>query len=380
MNGSTCDIATGNCKGRRAVWKLRPVSACALRRRVLLSRGLEPNSASPGPHPPAAPLPLPPLWMPAAEPGAVPIWYYAAAPPGTSQRKPRIWTVFLAFAVAFLAFIVAQFVVLGIAALLLMKGGESFSSSRDFVEALQQVIVEPKVVILFGLLSQMIILGVAVVAVYFSPVPMVRRLRLGRSKLPLWAYPLVIGGALAIAVFYGPIAEFITRRLHAPGGTLKLLEDVLTHLTPAQAVAAVLVVGVLPGLAEEWLFRGYIQTRLSERLGRWWAIVITALLFGLMHLDPVQSPFAAIFGVYLGYLAEQSGSIRPTMVCHMANNTFQVLLAVSVKSQTAPSQSQERAVFIASAILLAGSVVYLHFNGRKWNTVNSATPASSFPS
>lgn len=348
---------------------------------MLLSGGLEPYNPSMGPYPPAAPLPLPPLpppWMETGRAVPPPLSYYGAPPSAARETKPRIWTVFVAFAAAFLAFILVQFLVVGIAGLILMKSGESFSSSRDFMEALQQVIVEPKVVILFGLLSQLIILAVAIVAVYCSAEPMVRRLRLGPSKLPLWAYPLVIGGALAIAVFYGPIGDFIVRRLHAPGGALKLLEDVLTHLTRTQALAAILVVGIMPGIAEEWLFRGYIQTRLSERLGRWWAILITALLFGVMHLDLVQSPFAAIFGVYLGYLAEQAGSIRPTMICHAANNTFQVLIAVSLKA--APGPAMEATIYLASAVLLVGSVLYLHFIGRKWNTVNSAKPVSSFPS
>ena len=346
---------------------------------MLLSAGLEQSRPSTDRY--SSPLPLPPLppaWMDAGRAGPPPLSYFAVPPLVSSKPKPRIWTVFVAFVAAFLAFILVQFVVVGIAGLILMKSGESFNSSKDFLEALQQVIVEPKVVILFGLLSQLILLGVTIVAAYWSPVPVVKRLRLGPSKLSLWAYPLVIGGALATAVLFGPIADFITKRLHAPGGTLKLLEDVLTHLTPGQAVAAVLVVGIMPGIAEEWLFRGYIQTRLSERLGSWWAILITASLFGLMHMDVVQSPFAAMFGVYLGYVAEQAGSIRPTMVCHAANNTFQVLVAVTQKGATGPGS--ERTIFVASAVLLVGSVLYLHFIGRKWNTVNSATPVSSFPS
>src|SRR5205807_2603521 len=107
-------------------------------------------------------------------------------------------------------------------------------------------------------------------------------------------------------------------------------DDVLRHLTGGQIVVAVLVLGVMPGFAEEWLFRGYMQTRLKQAWGRWPAIIVTATLFGVMHLDLFQSPFAMLFGIYLGYVAEKSGSIRPTMLCHIVNNSFQVLVAAVV--------------------------------------------------
>ena len=89
--------------------------------------------------------------------------------------------------------------------------------------------------------------------------------------------------------------------------------------------AVVLAIGVAPGIAEELLFRGYIQTRFSQRWGVGWGVLWTALLFGVMHLDFIHGVFAFALGVYLGYLTEWTGSIVPAMICHAANNTYQTL-------------------------------------------------------
>ena len=322
---------------------------------MLVSPGLEsldpPNDWSAGP----APLPLPPL-----PPQQYPFLAYFGPQPGGGPPPPRVWTVFITFKVAFLTFVAIQVVALTIAVGVIFNREGSVNSAEDLATALQQMIVQPQIVLLLATLTQLSILGVVLCAVYLSPVPMKKRMRLGPSRLPWLGYPLVLAGGLAIGVLYGAIAELVMKWLHArPGGTVKLLQDVLTHLTPAQTVAAVIVVGILPGIAEEWLFRGYMQTRLSRRLGRWWAIGISAFLFGLMHLDLVQSPFAAAFGVYLGYIAEKSGSIRPTMLCHMVNNTLQVLLASLVHGE--PSAAWGWALLAGSAVVLLGAIVYLRF-------------------
>ena len=68
-----------------------------------------------------------------------------------------------------------------------------------------------------------------------------------------------------------------------------------------------------------------MQTRLRRRWGAIWAIGITALLFGAFHADLVQSPFAFVIGVSLGYVADRMGSIRPAIVCHAVNNLISVL-------------------------------------------------------
>ena len=71
-------------------------------------------------------------------------------------------------------------------------------------------------------------------------------------------------------------------------------------------------------IVEELLFRGYIQRTLRP-YGKKFAIFCSALLFGLYHGNLIQTPFAFMVGLVLGYVMEEYG-IAWAMVLHMVNN------------------------------------------------------------
>ena len=86
----------------------------------------------------------------------------------------------------------------------------------------------------------------------------------------------------------------------------------------------VLALCVMPAIAEELLFRGAFQG-LMRPCGSAAAIFAPALLFGVLHLDLAQGLTAFACGVFLGWLAERSGSILPGMLLHLVNNALAFL-------------------------------------------------------
>lgn len=78
-------------------------------------------------------------------------------------------------------------------------------------------------------------------------------------------------------------------------------------------------------LAEEVLFRGYLQTLLRVWLGPWPAIVVVGILFGLMHGLEYATPIT-LLGFYFAWLRERSGSLLPSMVAHALHNTIAVVV------------------------------------------------------
>lgn len=77
---------------------------------------------------------------------------------------------------------------------------------------------------------------------------------------------------------------------------------------------------ILAPIAEEMLFRGVVLkefSKVSQRFG----IVMSALIFGLMHGNPYQFVMAAAVGVPLAYVTVKTGSLIPAIVGHMALNT-----------------------------------------------------------
>lgn len=85
-----------------------------------------------------------------------------------------------------------------------------------------------------------------------------------------------------------------------------------------------LVLCVMPAIVEELFFRGALQGLLRP-CGSEAAIFGPALLFALLHLDPIQGLTALVCGVFLGWLAERSGSILPGMLLHFVNNCLAFL-------------------------------------------------------
>ena len=79
-----------------------------------------------------------------------------------------------------------------------------------------------------------------------------------------------------------------------------------------------LYAGLGAPIFEEILFRGLIMRSL-EPYGKRMSILVSALLFGFFHGNPVQAPYAALVGMVLGYVAMEHNIIW-AMVLHMFNN------------------------------------------------------------
>jgi hypothetical protein len=108
-------------------------------------------------------------------------------------------------------------------------------------------------------------------------------------------------------------------------GALGLLHATIAGMSGVMLALLLAVAGLAAPAAEELFFRGFMQTRLRARLHPWPAIGVTALAFGLMHLDPVHGAFALAVGLYLGWLTELAGSIRPAIAAHAANNLLSLV-------------------------------------------------------
>lgn len=86
------------------------------------------------------------------------------------------------------------------------------------------------------------------------------------------------------------------------------------------------LMALAPCIVEELAYRGVIlgSYRYSSRI---WAIVVSGLLFGAMHMNFNQMAYAVILGMMLGLLAEVTGSILSTMLAHFCFNEISVCLS-----------------------------------------------------
>jgi membrane protease YdiL (CAAX protease family) len=90
--------------------------------------------------------------------------------------------------------------------------------------------------------------------------------------------------------------------------------------------SGVLYIVLIGPIVEELVFRGAILRRL-ERFGANFAIVISALLFGLYHMIFFQVVYAFFVGLLLGYIAKRF-SLKWAILLHIVNNSISVILGL----------------------------------------------------
>jgi membrane protease YdiL (CAAX protease family) len=93
------------------------------------------------------------------------------------------------------------------------------------------------------------------------------------------------------------------------------------------------IIALLPAICEELLFRGCIQNILIHHFGKhrhMLAIIITGIVFGLIH-GQMQTVLPRIFlGIVLGLIYYYSNSIYTSILAHFFNNGLQIVLTYLV--------------------------------------------------
>ncbi len=86
-----------------------------------------------------------------------------------------------------------------------------------------------------------------------------------------------------------------------------------------------LLVGVVPGVCEELLFRGFVQSGLVREFeSAPKAIVVTSIVFAAFHFNPWLFAWVAVIGLYLGFLVHRTGSLVPAILAHALNNVLSI--------------------------------------------------------
>ncbi len=85
------------------------------------------------------------------------------------------------------------------------------------------------------------------------------------------------------------------------------------------------VLAIVPAITEEFLFRGYLQRSLIKGLKPMTAIIITASIFSVSHLNIINIIPLAFIGFYLGYVSYLSSSLLIPIILHFINNAVSIV-------------------------------------------------------
>jgi sodium transport system permease protein len=150
---------------------------------------------------------------------------------------------------------------------------------------------------------------------------------------------------------------------------------------------AVFVFALVPAICEEVACRGLILSGLESRHRTGSAILLSALMFGFLHvlLSLFQQLFnATLLGIVLGLLAVRSRSILPGIVFHFLNNAYAVLLSVIVTRHFAgpildwiyrnPAEGLYHGAWIACSAVVSPLLLYYLWT-KKVPTAEAVAPA-----
>ena len=162
-------------------------------------------------------------------------------------------------------------------------------------------------VIISGLLSCLILWGMK----------MIRLPKALDCSVVRWC-PALLGILAAVVGIFS--TDMASEMLNLPD----MMEDVFMDL--AKNFWGILGIAIVGPIVEELVFREGIQGSL-ERSGKpfWLAAVVSALCFGLIHLNPAQVPFAFVMGLLLSVIYHKTGNAVVTSIIHILNNSMAVV-------------------------------------------------------
>ena len=138
------------------------------------------------------------------------------------------------------------------------------------------------------------------------------------------------GGAVLGALTLGVVGEWLGVGLwevlnnafgwELPNNNLAAIAESLRHGALGERALFVAVVVLIGPLLEELVFRGFLWRVLEGNARPVGAILGTSLVFGMWHLDPIQSVGVLPLSFFLGVVRWRSGSLRPCIAIHVLNN------------------------------------------------------------
>lgn len=166
---------------------------------------------------------------------------------------------------------------------------------------------------------------------------------------------ILLSGQVLTSIF----ASVLENGLHLFG--LSALEQLKDATQQSQSISMLLYAAFFGPLIEEIVFRGLVLRRFN-RINSTLAIIGSAYLFGLYHVNFIQSPFAFLIGLILGYTALTYG-IGWSLVLHIFNN-FILGDFLNRILNFLPSQAADE---ISSSIVLFGGMIgiFVLFSHRK---------------
>jgi membrane protease YdiL (CAAX protease family) len=131
-------------------------------------------------------------------------------------------------------------------------------------------------------------------------------------------YLLILPMVVALSV----IVESISSLIPMPEQIQRMFDQMIQLNLPGY-----LTIAIAAPILEELIFRGVILKRFLQNYSPTTAILLSATIFGIAHLNPWQFIGAFAIGILIGWIYLKTQSVLPGIFIHFANNSFSFFLA-----------------------------------------------------
>lgn len=142
---------------------------------------------------------------------------------------------------------------------------------------------------------------------------------------PVSLLPISVSMVMAIICIFllSPFFDLLDYLFKVPESPLPLFEFVTSSFSAF--MIGVLLYAVIPAIGEELVFRGIILRGLNSKFNGVVSILISSVMFALVHGSLQQTFYQLLMGVLLGYMAHVGGSVVYSIILHFLNNVFVLL-------------------------------------------------------
>ncbi|WFD10982.1 CPBP family intramembrane glutamic endopeptidase [Tepidibacter hydrothermalis] len=131
------------------------------------------------------------------------------------------------------------------------------------------------------------------------------------------------------------------------------IEEAFNELFKYPIIAIISVCIVAP-IYEEIIYRGIILKGLSKKYNDKVAIIVSALLFAIMHMNLQQGINAFLLGIVMGYLYTKTKSLYVSIFAHFINNGIGIIVSSIL---TESIKLSHNAVLVQSIVTVAGVIL-----------------------
>lgn len=184
------------------------------------------------------------------------------------------------------------------------------------------------------------------------------------TKFPLTSVIPMLISLVSIQYLITFPVQWVLSTLPPPDWFMDLLKPIFENAD--NSYSGLIKVAIVAPIVEEFIFRGMLMKGFVLNYGKIRAVLFSAILFSLFHMNPWQLPATLVLGIIAGIVRVQSGSLLYAIIVHAIHNSF-VYFIVKYNAEVTESTLLDISTnnTVIYSILFVVSTVALIYTAKK---------------